>query len=286
MKKRNLLIASILCVSLIFIYSVGALGTLAVANNADPTVTLTASGNQASFAINRDDSSLFDNLSGFMPGDTRTQKLIVESASGNSGKFNIYMYAVNSVSSSFIDNFVLNLNGTNSNILKASEANDANIIAAKRVLLGAFNPGDNKTINVSLTLPIETGNNFQNAEGTVEWHFYAEQVSDGTIINGGGGTYYNPLPSATTIPSPSPPLAATPSPSPKEENTEPEPTNIGSEAVPTGSSPQTGDESHLVLWIIVMVASGSSLTCLLVFGKNDLKKSKITQESVSSSQRK
>ena len=269
MIKRKIFLASFLCLSLIFIYSVGVLGSLAASESDDPTVTLITSNGQASFTINRSDNKLFGDYSGAMPGDTITNTVKVASSSVNSGNFNIYLYAVAAEASNkdFLNAMSLmvkNKVNTELKVLNAASSNNA-----KGVLLGTFRPGDSDILTISFTLPIDMGNSFQGTESIVEWHFYAEQViSDGGVIS--VITPDNPVPSPTPTPMPS----STPTEIPDDDTpTGDLPVDIGTEPVPTGDSPQTGDSSNLLMWVIIMVGSGSALTAILTFERKYLFKS-------------
>lgn len=287
MIKRKVFLASLLCLSLVFIYSIGVLGSLAASDSSIPTVTLVTSNGQAGFTINRSDDKLFDDFTGAMPGDTLTKTIRVESASGNSGDFNIYLYAVleenqSSVeksstskksSSEFLNAMSMSVKNKASTELKVLNTNTSN---SKGVLLGSFKPGDSDSLTISFTLPLTMGNDFQDAESILAWHFYAEQV----VIESGGGsiTPYEPAPS--TSPSPTPTLSPTEIPD-EDTPTGDLPTNIGTEPVPIGDSPQTGDNSQLLFWIIMMVGSGSAISIILIFGRNDFFKNrkKLVQNS-------
>lgn len=262
MKKNKLFLISVLTLAIIFTLSISSLGTLALEANANPTVTLVTSGGQASFTFNRADGNLFDNFKGVMPGDTLTQTITVESASGNSGNFLIYLYAVEGTETvaGFLDGMTLKVMD-GSNELKILNANNN---SAKGILLGTFYPGSKKNLTISLTLPIEMGDSFQGAKSIVDWYFYAEQVFDVIILDN------SPVP----VPSPSP------SPAPSEIPDDDTPTRdlpvvdipdsdsaTGNIPIAIDDAPQTGDDSHPLIWVLLMIGSGSALTCLLVFGR-------------------
>ncbi|NLH02263.1 MAG: hypothetical protein GX488_10320, partial [Clostridiales bacterium] len=56
------------------------------------------------------------------------------------------------------------------------------------------------------------------------------------------------------------------------------PEETGTEPVPRDGVPKTGDNSHLLLWILLMTASGSALVCLLVFGNKGTEKASVRQK--------
>jgi len=275
MKKSKLFLTSVLILAALFICSIGALGTLATEENENPTITLVASGNQANFTFNRDDGNLFDNFSGVMPGDTLTQTITVESARGNSGQFRIYLYAAPGEETvpDFLKSMTLKVlsGGTELNVMDAYKESGVENPYAKGVLLGTFHPGDSKNLTVSLTLPIEMNNSFQNAKSFVDWYLYAEQ----SINSGGGeGPYPTPEPSPDDppidIPDDDTPAGDLPDADIPDDEI-PGGDLPSGKPVPIEDIPKTGDSSNPLLWVMLMVGSGSGLTGLLVFGQNGRK---------------
>lgn len=265
---RKLFLSSVICLSLIFICSAGVLGSLALEMGEKPTVTLVAGGNGAGFTINRDSGNLFDNFTNVMPGDTLTQEVVVQSASGNSGQFRIYLYAVQGeeTSAGFLNGLTLKVTdaGRELNVMKNGGENTGTL----GVLLGTFNPGDKKTLTVSLSLPIEAGDDFQGAKSFVNWHFYAEQAVEAIPFEYLPGQNVSPLPSDNPDPE-----------VPDEDTPEADfPEETGTEPVPRDGVPKTGDNSHLLFWISLMTASGSALVCLLVFGNKGTGKASVRQK--------
>ena len=265
MKKNKLFLISVLILTTLFTLSISSLGTLAREASAYPTVTLVTSGGQASFTFNRADGNLFDEFEGVMPGDTPTQTVTVESASGNSGNFRIYMYAVEDVENStsgFLNSMTLKV-FDGSNELTVMNANKNNTVG---VLLGTFTPGSKKNLTISLTLPIEMSDGFQGAKSTVDWYFYAEQVFEVVILENSPVPVPSPSPSSSPAPTEIP-EDDTPSGDLPEVDISDDNTAAGTRPVNIGDVPQTGDESHPLVWILLMIGSGSALTCLLVFGR-------------------
>lgn len=290
MKRRfsKLAIAAILCTAFVFVYSVGALA--AVVLNPDeagtvPTVTLTATSSSAAFSFNRESNNLFDSFDGVMPGDTLTQTIRVQTASGNPNKYRIYLYAKENTEAenteNFLDSMTLKVTDPSNTELKVMEAGSG----TAGVLLGTFSANQTKDLTVTLTAPITMGNEFQGAHSFVDWMFYAEQVTGG----GGGGDdddndddndggdgggdviVTEPEVPGGTIDLPDEPEVTVPD---TEVPTGLPEINVEKEAVPLASVPKTGDNSHLLLFIVLMAASGTGLVALLVTGKRPEKKQK------------
>ena len=304
-KMSRLLIAASLCLALIFTYSAGALAVQALAADPTlPTVTLTASSSQAQFTFNRpkqaepkikaamlaeetDDTTvdLFDNFKNVMPGDHLMQTIRVQAAAGNDSSYKIYLYA-----RVCGDNTDANKAFLNAMALTVSQgANKLDVLNAGKdaqgIYLGTFAQGTGEDLTVDLQVPIEMGNEFQSAECYVDWYFYAEQVTSGS--SGGGDddpsqTSTNSEPGTTPTTTPSEPVpTAVPSPAPSADTGEGDividegdvpagelpDIEIDEEGVPMGDMPQTGDETNLPLLLTAMVASGSALGGILIFGR-------------------
>ncbi|MFR1051813.1 MAG: LPXTG cell wall anchor domain-containing protein [Lachnospirales bacterium] len=304
-KMSRLLIAASLCLALIFTYSAGALAVQVLAADPDvPTVTIVGSGSTAKFTFNRpkqtDESAqtraavphdttvdLFDSFKNVMPGDHLIQPIRVEAAAGNDSSYKVYLYA-----RVCGDNAEANLAFLNAMTLKVSQGTDELDVLnagedAQGIYLGTFERGNGKDLTVDLTVPIEMGNEFQDAECYVDWYFYAEQV-----VNGGGDDKpdHTPKPSATPDPSVTPsPTPTTPPPAESsdveiDDGDVPEgglpdiddgdvphgglpDIEIGEDGVPLGDMPQTGDDTNLPLLLGAMVVSGSTLAGILIFGR-------------------
>lgn len=309
-KFSKLALAAILCTAFVFVYSAGALAAVVLNSdgpNSIPTVTLTATSANATFGFNRADTNLFDSFEDVMPGDTLTQNVRVQTAAGNPNRYRIYLYARPSAEAGQTEGFLEAMqlavmkNGVR---LPVEQAN----AGTQGVLLGAFDANQSEDLTVQLTVPIEMGNEFQGANGLVDWMFYAEQETGDTpppnpdpnpnpnpnpnptpdTPSGGGGsrrpipTPNTPMP-VVTVPDTDVPLGELDLTDPVTgdeeiivEDTEiplalPE-IDIDEEAVPLSGIPKTGDSSPLLLMIILMIGSGTALTALICFGKRPVKK--------------
>lgn len=270
MKKSKLFLPSVLILSLIFIFSVSTLGTLAAElGGTNPTVTLGTYNGSFGFTINRTDGNLFDSLTSVMPGDTLTQTITVKSDSGNSSNFNIYLYALpgDETVNGFLQGMTLRVfDGTTE--LPVMNAGSEN--TSKGVLLGEFAPGSSKNLELTVTLPLAMGDGFQAASSIVNWHFYAEELTVNPHDYSYPPSFPSPSPSISPPPSVSPSTSPAPPPTTIPDDNTPAgnlPGSIGDEPVPTGDTPQTGDNSNFAVWIVLAALSGSALTVLLVFGK-------------------
>ena len=253
MRIRKLYLPCAILLAAVFLFSIGNLGALALELGENPTVTLIASGGSAAFTFNRSDGNLFDNFAGVMPGDSLQQMITVKSASGNSGSYKIYLKTETTTedSADFADQLTVKV------FDGAHELNTSTGDGSYGVLLGTFSPGSSKDLKVTLNVPISMDNGFQGARSPVNWHFYAEEVY-----------YYVPSPATPTVsPSPSPTPTASPSPAPSPSSS-PAPSSSPTILPSPGNPdyPQTGDDSNTLLWVLLMIGSGSALTLLMTFG--------------------
>jgi len=182
----------------------------APASAADGKVTY--SGNAGSFVFEPGSehslTDLFPNFKGVMPGDTLTQKITVRNEADNKVKVNIYLRAqgAHQDSQEFLSQLKLQV--------KASEENTAaymfDAAASEKaqlyewVCLGTLYSGGEVDLDVTLSVPAQLDNRFQDQVGYLDWEFMVEEL--------------------------------------EIEDTDPE-------------VPPTGDNSQMVLWIVLMALS-------------------------------
>ena len=291
-KRSRAALAAILSSALVFSMSVGALASdvMGITVVADvPTVTLSDSGNQAVFTLNRADTNLFDRFSAVMPGDTLNQAITVRTPAGNSSDYNIYLYArvhqaeepvaqmaaepmIMDVASDAHEDpslhdpaFMEQLDITvkvGGETVRPFDAG-AGILG---VSLGRFtSSGTSKDVLVTLEVPIEMGNEFVEANAYIDWFFYAQGIDPRPDPDPDPRPRPDPdpvVPPVIEVPDEEVPL------NPMEPEPEPE-IEVPNEAVPldaftpAGEIPQTGDESTMILWATLTVLSGGALVFLV-----------------------
>ena len=299
MKKKGIRTLAVgAALALVCTCSLGAMAAeVLVPDSGTPTVTLTATGSSAAFSFNRDDKNLFDSFSGVMPGDTLDQKVTLAAASANPHSYNVYLYAkLNAegkteaelqAAQDFLDELGLT-------VTKGSDTLD--LISTpgtgeQGVALGTLAPGQTLDLTVALTVDINVGNEIQAARAELDWVFYAQEI----IPSSGGGGDDRPSRPSTPPTGPSEPPTViipggdvplgpgeTPAPGGGSVDGDGEEEIIGGgdvplgpapdidaneEGTPVGDMPQTGDESHLLLWGLLALASGGGLVLLIVTGK-------------------
>jgi len=132
--------------------------------------------------------------------------------------------------------------------------------------LGNVAAGQSGLIEVTITVPIELTNYFQNSLAAVEWEFYA-QYNDQTPTP-------PPWDTPTPPPSPSPPVTTPP----PEETVSPGPPPLVSPPIETGPPdggtdpdyevvvpPKTGDDQSVFTWVIAFAFALAGLVYILIY---------------------
>ena len=124
-------------------------------------------------------TDLFGAFKNVMPGDSITQKLTVRNESSNGVKVKIYMRSrgAHEDSVDFLSKLHLTVNksGTNTMPYMFDAAADQTDGLTDWVLLGTLYSGGEVNLDVTLTLPIELGNEYQDAVGYLDWEFKVEE---------------------------------------------------------------------------------------------------------------
>jgi len=147
--------------------------------------TVSYDGDAKEFVFSTDGSGapseLFTAFKNVMPGDTITQDLsVVSSARGQ--KVRIYLRAVpaKAEDTTFLSQLHLNVVQNSSDgqdkILFDAQA-DQPATLEEWTLLGTFFYGNKTDLTLTLSVPIQMGNEFQDAAATLSWEFMAEVYS-------------------------------------------------------------------------------------------------------------
>lgn len=123
-------------------------------------------------------TDLFSDFKGVMPGDSITQQITVRNDASNEVKVKIYMRSLGAHEDSvdFLSKLHLTVgkSGTNTMAYMFDAAADQTDGLTDWVLLGTLYSGGEVNLDVTLTLPIELGNEYQDAVGYIDWEFKVE----------------------------------------------------------------------------------------------------------------
>lgn len=157
--------------------------SLSFSTFAQGTVTYDGNAKDFIFAPGSEYSptDLFTEFKNVMPGDTLTQSITVRNDIENEVKVNVYMRALGADEGSeeFLSQLKLTVAKSENNTMEYmfDATADKTDGLADWVLLGTLYSGGEVNLEVVLSVPIETGNEFANTVGTLKWEFMVEEMA-------------------------------------------------------------------------------------------------------------
>lgn len=144
---------------------------------------VTYSGNAGNFVFEPGGehslTDLFPNFKGVMPGDTLTQKITVKNDANNKVKVKIYMRSLGAHEDSveFLSRLGLKVDKSEENEMAYmfDAAADEKAQLTDWVCLGTLYSGGEVNLDVTLDVPVELDNEFQNKIGYLDWEFMIEE---------------------------------------------------------------------------------------------------------------
>jgi len=122
------------------------------------------------------DSDLFENFKGVMPGDVIIQRITVKNTSDK--QVRIYMRAdlIEEKHRDFLDKLNLQVACKSEYIFDAAPSQTGQL--TQNTLLGTFKTAGSVELVVTLTVPLDLGNEYMNTMGIVPWTFLIEEVPE------------------------------------------------------------------------------------------------------------
>ena len=150
---------------------------------ADGKVTYSGNAGNFIFEPGSDHSltDLFPNFKGVMPGDSLTQKITVKNDADNKVKVKIYIRSLGAhedeTSEKFLSQLGLKVQKSEDNEMAYMFDATANETAQLTdwVCLGTLYSGGEVNLDVTLSVPMELDNQFQNKAGYLDWEFMIEE---------------------------------------------------------------------------------------------------------------
>jgi hypothetical protein len=148
---------------------------------ADGRVTYSGDAGSFVFAPGSDHSltDLFPNFKDVMPGDTLTQKITVKNDASHNVKVNIYIRSLGAQEGSeeFLSQLGLKVKTSKENKMAYMFDAKANETAQLTdwVCLGTLYSGGEVNLDVTLSVPVTMGNEFQNQIAYLDWEFKIEE---------------------------------------------------------------------------------------------------------------
>lgn len=146
---------------------------------ADGNVTYDGTAQSFVFAPGSDKSptDLFPDFKNVMPGDTLTQDVVVSNSVKNGYTIRLYIRALGAQQGSeeFLSMLKLTVKQDGDKTLFEAPS-DETAQLTDWVYLGTYKAGATVTLNCTLEVPIELGNDFQEAIGYLDWQFKVEEI--------------------------------------------------------------------------------------------------------------
>ncbi len=125
-------------------------------------------------------TDLFESFKNVMPGDSLTEKIEIRNEEANKVKIKLYIKALDTSKEEksdeeFLSKLKLSVKQDEKTELYKAPANEEAQLK-DWVYLGTVFSGGKVTLDVTLDVPAELGNEFQNAAGYVDWSFKVEEL--------------------------------------------------------------------------------------------------------------
>ena len=155
------------------------LSGIALTVSAQGSVTYVGTAHKFIFAPGTKESptSLFENFKNVMPGDTLTEKIVIQNASDNKCKVRLYLRSKGAQEGTdeFLSQMRLTVQKNGKTDLYEAPA-DETAQLTDWVYLGTLYSGGKMTLDLTLEVPITMGDEFQYQVGYIDWEFKVEEI--------------------------------------------------------------------------------------------------------------
>ncbi len=165
----------------LFVLLVALCLTAAMSVNVFAAGTVTYDGNSQKFVFEpgskHSPTDLFSDLKGVMPGDSITQKINIKNDIKNDVKIKLYIKSTGATEDSvdFLSKLNLTVSQDGDSNLFSGPANEAGTLG-EWVYLGTFYSGAKIDLDVTLKVPLELDDAYQEAVGYIDWLFKVEEL--------------------------------------------------------------------------------------------------------------
>ncbi len=122
------------------------------------------------------DSDLFENFKGVMPGDVIVQRITVKNTSDKQVRIFMRADPIEEIHRDFLDKLNLQVSCKSEYIFDAAPSQTGQL--TENTLLGTFKTAGSVELVVTLTVPLDLGNEYMNTMGIVPWTFLIEEVPE------------------------------------------------------------------------------------------------------------
>jgi len=174
MKKTFLNLFFLPLITLLFFQPAFATSTVQFENGAENFVFYSEGGSSS--------SDLFPDLKNLMPGDRRSENILIKNSAPDFDYIKIYLRAepASASASEFLSRLTFNLY-KDSELISSAPASESGSLETN-FDLGTFNYGDEIVLTVELLAPASLPNEFADTSAEILWTFTAEAYKNGEII--------------------------------------------------------------------------------------------------------